>query len=91
MFVASQSFPAAIRSWDHMAYGFRRWNPAVCANVWVDRYNVQLDLIRCRFDEEWHVDDHERDRYRTLTISTSRQRNSSLRSVPAGTRQDRDC
>ncbi|MCZ4587636.1 hypothetical protein O4328_28780 [Rhodococcus opacus] len=67
MSVASQSFPPGICTWDHMPYGFRRWNGTVWAEAWVDRYNRQIDLIRRRFEDGWHVDDHVEDWYRMLT------------------------
>ena len=42
-------------------------NGAVWAEAWVDRYNLQIDLIRRRFDDGWHVDGHVEDWYRMLT------------------------
>ena len=64
---ASQSFPPGIRGWEHMPYGYRRWNGTVWAPAWVDRYNQQLDLIRCLFEAGWPVEHHVEDWYRMLT------------------------
>ncbi|MDV7085647.1 hypothetical protein [Rhodococcus opacus] len=50
-----------------MPYGFRRWKGTVWGKAWVDRCNRQLDLIRRRFEDGWHVDDHVEDWYRMLT------------------------
>ncbi|MDH6284012.1 hypothetical protein [Prescottella agglutinans] len=63
----SPAFPPGIRGWDHMPYGFRRWNGTVWADAWVDRYNRQLDLIRRLFEAGFDVDHHVEDWYRMLT------------------------
>lgn len=40
------NLPNGLTSFDHMPYGYRRWNGSVWADIQVDAYNKQLDNIR---------------------------------------------
>lgn len=50
-----QKLPTGITGFDHMPYGYRRWNGSIWANIQVDAYNRKIDNIRRYYESGYDV------------------------------------